>query len=345
MNHFSSSIIKNLLLSSSFIVAASLSGCALISQQANSSSAHRATDEQPRLANGAELLQPESPAPDNQGALTLFGLPFLRLEYLFAVSLSIGILAFLFAWKAWKNSNEVAHCMAQLSVALDATGDRLDVLTDKPGRYDDEYRRQLNELLIRISRLEAQIQDQRLYSSGQTTVHGQASSSPSIASTPLSRVDDLTALIAQATPSFVVAAPPPPPAPDTVRLPAPTGPSKSTLIEALNSGNRQQLKAAAKAELNITRDYESAHFSGRSMRAELEEVNAGGSYWLIEIDGQHWLFPTDKTLRGIAEIGQDKGMYILEKQTIAQSQLLEPALLERTGSTWSLISSGTVAVP
>ena len=59
-------------------------------------------------------------------------------------------------------------------------------------------------------------------------------------------------------------------------------------INALNSGDRQQLRDAATAELNITSDQKGAG-DGRAITTELEVVAGGGSYWLVMLQGEAWL--------------------------------------------------------
>jgi hypothetical protein len=119
--------------------------------------------------------------------------------------------------------------------------------------------------------------------------------------------------------------------------------SKTGLINALNAGDRQSLRDAATAELNITSESENALAMGRSIATELEEVNGGGSYWLVNLQGQHWLFPTDRTLRGFAAAQPAKGLFIYVQMTIAQPQLMEPALLERSGNRWVVQSMGRIS--
>ena len=149
--------------------------------------------------------------------------------------------------------------------------------------------------------------------------------------------------------------PPPPPPPTAASWPfsqsapefdsSPKPISKAALITALNAGNRQPIREAASAELNITSESENALAMGKAIATELEEVAGGGSYWLIPAEGQDWLFPTDRTLRGFAAAQPSKGLFHYEQQTIAQPKLIDPALLERSGSCWSIKSMGRIAMP
>lgn len=129
--------------------------------------------------------------------------------------------------------------------------------------------------------------------------------------------------------------PPPPPPPV----------SKAGLIAALNSGDRQQLQDAAKAKLNINSASENAIATGRSMATELEEAPGGGSYWLVVLEAEHWLFPTDRTLKGFADAQPAKGLFSYEKQIIAKPQLIEPALLEPSGEVWIVKTMGKIGTP
>lgn len=125
----------------------------------------------------------------------------------------------------------------------------------------------------------------------------------------------------------------------------PKGPSKEMLIDALNSGDRQKVREAAISQLNITNESENAIATGRSVTTELEVVSAGGSYQLIEIDGQSWLFPTVQTLGGFASTQTSKGIFDFEQQVISNPILAEPALIEKSGSKWKVKQLGKIVVP
>lgn len=133
------------------------------------------------------------------------------------------------------------------------------------------------------------------------------------------------------------------PYPQYVPTPVPAPVSKASLINTLNAGDRLTLREAATAELNITSESENALAMGRAVATELEEVPGGGSYWLVSLQGQDWLFPTDRTLKGFAAAQPAKGLFYYEQQTIAQPQLIEPALLESSGTRWSVKTMGRIA--
>lgn len=147
----------------------------------------------------------------------------------------------------------------------------------------------------------------------------------------------------QPQPPQPIAWPSPLPVPQPAPGPEPV--SKALLINALNAANRQPLREAATAELNITSESENALAMGRAIATELEEVPGGGSYWLVSLQGQHMLFPTDRTLKGFAAAQPAKGLFHYEQQTIAQPQLIEPALLENCGTGWSVLTMGRIATP
>ena len=141
----------------------------------------------------------------------------------------------------------------------------------------------------------------------------------------------------------------PNPFPTSISTPAPApvtpSTSKTGLVSALNNGDRQQLRDAASAELNITDESENAIATGRSQATQLEEVSGGGSYWLICLNNQYWLFPTQRTLKGYTTAQPAKGIFQFEKKALSQPHLIEPACLERTGITWTVTSLGRIGTP
>jgi hypothetical protein len=140
-------------------------------------------------------------------------------------------------------------------------------------------------------------------------------------------------------------APAPIPVPAPVPTPGPPAVTRTSLINSLNAGDRQQLREVASAELNITSESENALAMGRAIATELEEVPGGGSYWLVSLQGEHLLFPTDRTIKGFAAAQPAKGIFNFEQQTIAHPQLMEPALLENQGTRWCIKTMGRIAVP
>ena len=206
-------------------------------------------------------------------------------------------------------------------------------------RSHQSLRRQNDNLRTRLNTLEMQVDQDRVVNRTRPSPSATAQlfSSPPPSSNP------------RPTPTAATATPPPPPATTPAaapaQSPAPAPISKAGLITALNNGDRQQLRDAAKAELNITSESENAIATGRATATELEEVPGGGSYWLISLNQQHWLFPTDRTLKGFAAAQPSKGLFSYEQQTISKAQLIDPALLEQTGSTWSVKTLGRIGTP
>ena len=199
----------------------------------------------------------------------------------------------------------------------------------------EQLNRRTQSLLTRLGGVEVQLEQERILNQNRAAQAERTAtlSRPSATPTP--------ATPTQLTPKNIKEdSHPTPPA-----VPAPIALSKSALINALNSGDRQQLRDAATAELNITSDSESALAMGRSITTELEVVAGGGSYWLVMLQGEAWLFPTERTLNGFAAAQPSKGLFRYEQQTIAKPQLLEPAALEGSGNLWSVKSMGCIGTP
>ena len=207
-------------------------------------------------------------------------------------------------------------------------------------RSHQSLRKHSDSLRARLSELELQVEQDRVVNRARQT--SQAASTRGQANTPVGAQPTTppSKPVATVVPSPPASTPAPVP-----MVPLPALVSKAGLIAALNSGDRQQLRDAAKAELNITNESENAIATGRAMSTELEEVAGGGSYWLITLNQQHWLFPTDRTLKGFAAAQPAKGLFEYEKQTIAEPQLIEPAQLNSNGDRWVVASMGRIGTP
>ena len=118
-----------------------------------------------------------------------------------------------------------------------------------------------------------------------------------------------------------------------------------SLIQAINSGDRQALREATTAELNITSSSENSILMGMSQATELEEVSAGGSYLLVSLERRMLLFPTDRTLRSFSTTQPSNGLYSYVQQSVANAEIIEPAVLEKSGPVWRVIQKGRVAIP
>ena len=202
----------------------------------------------------------------------------------------------------------------------------------------EELNRRTQSLLTRLGGVEVQLEQERILNQNRAAQAERTAtlSRPSATPTPAAPTQPIPKIIKEDSHPTPPAAPAPP---------APIALSKSALITALNSGDRQQLRDAATAELNITSDSESALAMGRSITTELEVVAGGGSYWLVMLQGEAWLFPTERTLNGFAAAQPSKGLFRYEQQTIAKPQLLEPAALEGSGNLWSVKSMGCIGTP
>ena len=133
------------------------------------------------------------------------------------------------------------------------------------------------------------------------------------------------------------------PDPQSPEGPEPVG--KRSLITALNSGDSKTLRDIAAAELNITSESENDVYLSRAVATQLEEVAGGGSFLLVSLEGKHWLFPTDRTLKGFAAAQPAKGLFNYEQKTIAHPQLVEPAQLESNGAFWRVVCMGSIGIP
>jgi hypothetical protein len=225
-------------------------------------------------------------------------------------------------WRFLLNAGSPLIGFISLLIALDALR-RVKKQSEEAMKLNERH----HNLLKRIGGLEVQMERDRIINRNQAIAVPAATLPSTPTPTPPTQ------------PSRSVAQPSPQtnPGPETI--------SKATLISALNSGDRQPLRAAAKAELNITSESENALAMGKAIATELEEVAGGGSYWLLAVEGQDLLFPTDRTLRGLDAVQRSKGIFRHEQQTIAQPKLIEPALLERSGSRWTIKSMGRIAMP
>jgi hypothetical protein len=210
-----------------------------------------------------------------------------------------------------------------------------------------ELGRRNQSLLTRIGGLEVQIEREKTMAQSRAMSTATASTTPTANPAAINTAASNPAAVNPVPPQSPAAIPQEALQPEPM-LTAPTAPvvlSKMDLIAALNAGDRQALRETATAELNITSTSENAIATGRSQATELEEVPGGGSYWLILIQGQHWLFPTERTLKGFAAAQPAKGLFHYEQRVISQPQLIEPALIENNGKAWTIKTMGLIATP
>lgn len=207
------------------------------------------------------------------------------------------------------------------------------IRTEKQRAAVEELNRRNQALATRIGGIEVQIDQERI--ENKALIAQAERSATQIRATPTATL----------IPQAIRPAEPTPPAQATPEPLAPAAISKAGLIKALNSGDRLQLREASTSELNITSDSENAIATGRSITTELEVVPGGGSYWLVMLQGEAWLFPTERTLNGFAAAQPAKGLFNYQQQTIAKPQLIEPTALEGSGDRWSVKSMGLIGTP
>lgn len=103
--------------------------------------------------------------------------------------------------------------------------------------------------------------------------------------------------------------------------------------------------AEMRAQLNITKESKNVIFIGRLNETQLEEVAAGGSYWIASRYGENWLYPTEQTLKDYSQYQPPTGIFTYTRQSISAAQVLSPARLRLNGHFWSVVEPGTIAVP
>ena len=245
------------------------------------------------------------------------------------------------AWPLWLAGGSSVLSLLALMMAMSASKNRKKQHGEILRLFDEikKIRGNNQKLLLRIGGVEAQMEQGKMNWSGaiatstQKTGLPQAQPSSAISwPVPLPVIEPLSV-------------PDPYPVPAPAPAPGPPAVNRTSLTSSLNMGDRQQLRELATAELNITSESENALAMGRAIATELEEVPGGGSYWLVTLQGEHLLFPTDRTIKGFAVAHPAKGLFHYEQQTIAQPQLIEPALLEKRGTRWCVKTMGRIAVP
>ena len=120
---------------------------------------------------------------------------------------------------------------------------------------------------------------------------------------------------------------------------------QAEITTAFNNGDRQVIRTVSSAQLNITAASDNAIAIGHLLQTELEEVDAGGSYYLVCVGSESLLYPSEQTLRGFAEIRPSKGVFEYIKQAINAPQILSPARMDRSGENWCIQQTGRIAVP
>jgi septal ring factor EnvC (AmiA/AmiB activator) len=120
---------------------------------------------------------------------------------------------------------------------------------------------------------------------------------------------------------------------------------QTQVTAAFNSGDRQTIRTETTALLNITTESENAIAMGQSVNTELQVESAGGSYCLVQISGESWLYPSEQTLRSFSQYQPAKGVFEFIRQAVHSPQILSPALIVKSGSVWRVEQTGQIAVP
>ncbi len=105
--------------------------------------------------------------------------------------------------------------------------------------------------------------------------------------------------------------------------------------------------------VDITKEWESQVFMGRSGGAATLEVATNGSYRVFEFASNenysHILLPTKQTMRVISNTGQGNGIFEFEKvPNLTKPQLKEPAIIEPNSNDnkkWKVTTRGIIQIP
>ena len=126
-------------------------------------------------------------------------------------------------------------------------------------------------------------------------------------------------------------------------------PLKATIKEyqtAAQSKDRSLLRRMTTAELNITSESEESLVRGSTSHVtQLRSVPGGGSYILIAVEANNWLFPTFLTLESFNTNQPVKGIFTYERKLVSSAELKLPAEVKEVGSLWEVVKQGTVIVP
>lgn len=110
--------------------------------------------------------------------------------------------------------------------------------------------------------------------------------------------------------------------------------------------DRSLLRKMTTAELNITGESEDSLVRGATSHVtQLRSVPGGGSYILIAVEANNWLFPTFLTLESFNTNQPVKGIFTYERKLVSSAELKLPAEVKEVGSLWEVVKQGTVIVP
>lgn len=105
------------------------------------------------------------------------------------------------------------------------------------------------------------------------------------------------------------------------------------------------LAMASGRHLNITSDSEASLVKMHGFPTQLEAVNSGGSYLLIQRHDRNWLVPEFSVLTGFRTSKPAKGIFTYRPENVSTAKLLRPAEVKQVGGLWEVVTMGIIAVP
>jgi hypothetical protein len=101
----------------------------------------------------------------------------------------------------------------------------------------------------------------------------------------------------------------------------------------------------APLQLNITLNSEEALMRSTNAPTQLEVVQTGGSYLLIQQDTKNWLVPDFQTLSSFTTNQLKKGIFTYIHEPISEAVLRRPAEVKDIGGLWEVVTMGVIAIP
>ena len=124
-----------------------------------------------------------------------------------------------------------------------------------------------------------------------------------------------------------------------------TSQSIAGLIRAINTGDNKVLSKAKRTQLNISNYSKNTIAMGMSEETELEEVAFNGNYMMVTIDKTQLLFPSKHMLNQFSTTQPSEGLFDYEQRSVTKAEIIEPAVLEKSGAVWRVSQKGKVAIP
>lgn len=116
-------------------------------------------------------------------------------------------------------------------------------------------------------------------------------------------------------------------------------------IRIYSINNRSELRRLAPLQLNITLNSEEALMRSTNAPTQLEVVQTGGSYLLIQQDTKNWLVPDFQTLSSFTTNQLKKGIFTYIHEPISEAVLRRPAEVKDIGGLWEVVTMGVIAIP